>query len=124
MRRGAALTEKTLTKDDLCGYRSLRIRAQTRLDRAEMWKKYVDKYGCGTEICAELIEEARALISKADSVISELEHTDICEQYKTFLYLRFIVGLTIPAIMQKMNFTRRWTQTIQSRALQALKEKR
>lgn len=124
MRRGAALTEKTLTKDDLCEYRSLRIRAQARLARAETWKEYVDKYGYGTEICAELIEEARALISKADSVISEIAQADICEQYKTFLYLRFIVGLTIPAIMQKMNFTRRWTQTIQSRALQALKEKR
>lgn len=118
------MTEKTLTKDDLCEYRSLRIRAQARLARAETWKEYVDKYGYGTEICAELIEEARALISKADSVISEIAQADICEQYKTFLYLRFIVGLTIPAIMQKMNFTRRWTQTIQSRALQALKEKR
>ena len=106
----------------LQSYKLARSRANSRLKRAEAWKEYVDKYGCGTEICAELIEEAREFLALEADITSALDNASIKESYRTFLSMRFIDQLEDAEICEKLYINKRWLYRLQVRALQAFAE--
>lgn len=94
-------------------YKLLRVRAQSHLERLDFWQAYDESY------CSEIIAQARDLLSQSNAISTAIESADITEQYRTFLRLRFIEGLTLPEIACEMDLTRRWLCTIQQRALEA-----
>lgn len=107
---------KSAPKDFLNQYKPICLLAQVSLERAEWWS------GRNEEFCAELVREARERMTLASDIAELIEAADISDQYKSLLRLRFIKGLTVLSVMTELGFTsKRWTDTLQSRALWSTK---
>lgn len=59
------------------------------------------------------------LVSLEADIADLLDAVEIKEDYRLFLHLRFIVGLSMPEVSARMLITRRWAQRLQNRALLA-----
>ena len=106
---------KNEPKEFLQQYAFLRIRAESKLKRANFWQDC----NLGREYCKACFTEAKNLIMLESDISKLIAQADISEQFKTFLYLRYIECQTINEIAETLGYTKRWCQCIQVKALDA-----
>lgn len=96
-------------------FKLLRTKYENELSRVAFWQNC----DAGTDYCKTCIERARKLVDLEAGIVNVLDTVKIKEDYRLFLHLRFISGLSMPEISAKLGLTRRWLQRLQNKALSA-----
>lgn len=109
---------KSKPKEFLQQYALLKVRANVKLERIDLWQEY-QEYEPVQELCRDIFSEAKELMRLAFEIEELIKQADISDQYKTVLYLRYIEGKTVDASAKTLGVIKRWCQELQARALDA-----
>lgn len=109
---------KNKPKEFLQQYALLKVRANVKLKRIDLWQEY-QEYEPVQELCRDIFSEAKDLMRLAFEIEELIKQADISDQYKTVLYLRYIEGKTVDDSAKTLGVIKRWCQTLQARALDA-----
>ena len=109
---------KSKPKEFLQQYALLKVRANVKLERIDLWQEY-QEYEPVQELCRDIFSEAKELMRLAFEIEELITQADISDQYKTILYLRYIEGKTVDDSAKALGYTRRWYQRLQAKALDA-----
>lgn len=109
---------KNKPKEFLQQYALLKVRANVKLKRIDLWQEY-QEYEPVQELCRDIFSEAKDLMRLAFEIEELIKQADISDQYKTVLYLRYIEGKTVDDSAKTLGVIKRWCQELQARALDA-----
>lgn len=101
-------------------YKLLRTQAESLLARLDFWDQ--QEQSTSEEFLTykrELAQAIRRLADLEQDIFNAVERADLKPNYKSFLILRYIEGLTVKAISEKLLLNVRWCQRLQARALDA-----
>lgn len=111
---------RTEPKEFLQQYRFLRTQAESLLARLDFWDQ--QEQNTGEEFSAykvELVQAVRRLADLEQDIFKAVDQAELKPNYKTFLILRYIEGLTVKGISERLLLNVRWCQRLQARALEA-----
>ena len=109
---------KSKPKEFLQQYALLKVRANVKLERIDLWQEY-QEYEPVQELCRDIFSEAKELMRLAFETEELIKQADISDQYKTVLYLRYIEGKTAKDSAKTLGVVKRWCQRLQAKALDA-----
>lgn len=109
---------KSKPKEFLQQYALLKVRANVKLERIDLWQEY-QEYEPVQELCRDIFSEAKELMRLAFETEELIKQADISDQYKTVLYLRYIEGKTAEDSAKTLGVVKRWCQRLQAKALDA-----
>jgi hypothetical protein len=109
---------KNKPKEFLQQYALLKVRANVKLERIDLWQEY-QEYEPVQELCRDIFSEAKELMRLAFEIEELIKQADISDQYKTVLYLRYIEGKTAEDSAKTLGVVKRWCQRLQAKALDA-----
>lgn len=109
---------KNKPKEFLQQYALLKVRANVKLERIDLWQEY-QEYEPVQELCRDIFSEAKELMRLAFEIEELIKQADISDQYKTVLYLRYIEGKTVEDSAKTLGVVKRWCQRLQAKALDA-----
>ena len=96
-------------------FKLLRARYENELDRVAFWQNC----DAGKDYCKSCIARARELVDLEADIANLLDTVEIKEDYRLFLYLRFISCLSMSEISARKGLGLRELQRLQNKALSA-----
>lgn len=111
---------RTEPKEFLQQYKLLRTQAESLLARIDFWDR--QEQNTGEEFSAykvELVQAIRRLANLEQDIFKVIDQAELKPNYKTFLILRYIEGLTVKGISERLLLDVRWCYRLQAQALEA-----
>lgn len=109
---------KTNPKEFLSQSKDLSIRIKKILSEL----KFEEETNPSSERMQSLLSEAKKAKAEREELYNLVDHLAINDTYKYILISHFFNDITILEISKELNYTYRWTQCLQARALQAFSD--